>query len=436
MERGLLLLVFVVGVVLCGISVGLPPRRKLAVPKTNLWRVLALALGAALLTVPSGGYFGLGGQLGIGCALGALGAGLGVYLSSEQTDVWRRRVSGVGPVFLVLPLVLLFFRSSLFDALGGALLGWLGVGFLVGAELSALALPAVLLAGVGIAGYRGAPAGEMAALLLLGAGAVLFSLLTKLWPGWKGWLAFGLFFALEAHWLVTKVAPGDGKLFWAVVAGSVLAVVLRNLPREGESSPLLGLGEKRRILPLLLVLGGHVVGSHLGGAYGATLLTVALVVVSIALFEDFDVIALGLAAVLVLYRWLPLRWPELRMGFTDHHALPGLLVGALLPGLTRETERGRLAGGVLVGVAAIAALTLLGTKAALPLGVGLALGVLNLRASLALALLALAALIQFAGHVLPVIELGRVVRAEVLAGLAVLGAGAWLILHKESDEAL
>jgi hypothetical protein len=437
MERGLLVLVFVVGVVLCGLSLWLPPRARIALPSTRLRRALGLALGAALLTVPSGGYFGLGGHLGIGCALGALGAGLSAWLSAEQTDFWRRRISGIAPIFLILPLLLLFFRSSLFDALGGALLGWLGVGFLAGVEISALALPAVLLAGVGIAGYRGAPAGEMAALLLLGAGGALFSLLSKLWAGWRGWLGFGLLFALEARWLVTKVAVGDGKLLWAVVAGSALAVLLSKfsrtdppLERFASVPPRQAMG----ILPWVLVLAGHVVGSHLGGAYGATLLTVALLTVHLFLFEEIDVSVLGLAALLVLYRWLPLRWPELRLGFTDHHALPGLLLGALVPGLTKESERGRLAGGVLAAVVVVGALTLLGVKAALPLGVGLALGVLRERASLGLALVALAALIQFAGHVLPVVELGRVVRMEVLAGLAVLGGAAWWVLNKESDE--
>jgi hypothetical protein len=432
MERVLLFVVLFCGVLLSGLPLVLPPRVRLSLPPKSLYLVLALGLGATLLTLPAGGYFAAGGQLGLGCALGVLAAALGIWLSQEPSfDPWRRRVVSVAPILIALAIGLLFFRSSLFDLLGGIALGWLAVGFLAGADVLALSLPAVLVAGIGIAGYRGAPAAEMAALLLLVAGAMAFSLFTRLWSGWRGLLTFGALFALEARWLTTKVIPGNEKLFWAALLGGVAAVLLSRLPKTGA-------------LPLLLVLAGHVAGSHLGNAYGAAVFTVALLSVSVFLFEEVGLPALALSALLAVYRWLPLRWPELRLGFADHHALPGLLVGALLPLFPLSPSNGgaRLGspsgtpitgggGGIVAASALFGTLVLLGPRAGLPLGVGLALGALRERASVGLALLGLFALIQFTGHVLPVIEAGRVVRLEILAGLAVLGGSAWVALSRK-----
>lgn len=442
MERVLLFTVLFCGVLLSGLTIWLPPRVRLSPPPKNLYFALTLALVAVGLTLPSGGYFAMGGQLGLGCALGALTSALGAWLSSEHTDPWKRRISATAPVLIALSLGLLFFRESLFDLLGGIALGWLGVGVLLKADAIALALPSTLIAGVAIAGYRGAPAGEMAALLLLAAGAMAFSFFTRLWSGWRGLLAAGLLLALEARWLFTKVAIGDEKLFWAALVGGAAAILLSRLPKNGA-------------LPLLLILGGHVAGSHFGNAYGAAVFSLAVLALLLCLTDDLELPSLGLLAALIVYRWLPLRWPELRLGFAEHNALPGLLVGALVPMLTsslkpkadRESSQEdedfflpfpseeapkRGITEILLGASALGgALTLLGPRAALPMGVGLALGLLREKASIGLALLGLFALVQFTGHVLPVVEAGRVVRLEVLAGLAVLGGAAWFVRSRE-----
>ncbi len=441
MERVLLFTVLFCGVLLSGLTIWLPPRVRLSPPPKNLYFALTLALVAVGLTLPSGGYFAIGGQLGLGCALGALTSALGAWLSSEHTDPWKRRISSTAPVLIALSLGLLFFRESLFDLLGGIALGWLGVGVLLKADAIALALPSTLIAGVAIAGYRGAPAGEMAALLLLAAGAMAFSFFTRLWSGWRGLLAAGLLLALEARWLFTKVAIGDEKLFWAALIGGAAALLLSRLPRNGA-------------LPLLLILGGHVAGSHFGNAYGAAVFSLTVLAVSLCLTDDLELPPLGLLAALIVYRWLPLRWPELRLGFADHHALPGLLIGAMVPmmasrslSLSKDSreedddfflaspEEARLGKGlseIVLGASAMfGAITLLGPRAGLPMGIGLALGLLREKASIGLALLGLFALVQFTGHVLPVVEAGRVVRLEVLAGLAVLGGAAWFVRSRE-----
>ncbi|MGC4045918.1 MAG: hypothetical protein QM758_19170 [Armatimonas sp.] len=441
MERMLLFVVLFCGVLLSGLTIWLPPRVRLAPPPKNLYLTLGLALLAVGLTLPSGGYFAIGGQLGLGCALGALTSAIGCWLSAEQTDPWKRRISATAPVLIALSLGLLFFRASLFDLLGGIALGWLGVGMLMKADAIALALPSVLIAGVAIAGYREAPAGEMAAMLLLTAGAMAFSFFTRLWSGWRGLLAAGLLLALEGRWLFTKVALGDEKLFWAALVGGAAALLLSRLPKTGA-------------LPLLLILGGHVAGSQFGNAYGAAVFSLTVLAVSLCLTEDLEIPSLGLLAGLIVYRWLPLRWPELRLGFADHHALPGLIVGALVPVLplppAPSPEEGGGASGspsplgeglgrgrrgiseILLGASAVfGAITLLGARAGLPMGIGLALGMLREKASIGLALLGLFALVQFTGHVLPVLEAGRVVRLEVLVGLAVLGGAAWFVRSRE-----
>ena len=300
-----------------------------------------------------------------------------------------------------------------------------------------------LVAGVGIAGYRAAPAGESAALLLVGAGGLLFSLLPRFWPGWRGLTAFALLFGLELRWLTTKVLPDSGgKLFYAALLGAALGLALLWLKKDKRPAPALG---------LLLVLAGHVIGSHLGGAYGAALLSVALLAVAGFVGEGADPAPLALAALLVVYRWLPLRWPELKMGFTDSHAFPGLLVGALVCQIVppAPARRGSWGGVAMIGLAAAAlvgTLVLLGPKAALPLGVGLALAVLitpgpnngepegevsphywGPGGNPLFALLALFGLIQFAGHILPAVEMGRTARLEILVGLAVVSAALWAL---------
>ena len=303
-----------------------------------------------------------------------------------------------------------------------------------------------LVAGVGIAGYRAAPAGESAALLLIGAGGLLFSLLPKLWPGWRGILAFLVLFGLELRWLTLKILPDSGgKLFYAALLGVAIGLVLLWLKKDKRPAPALG---------LLLVLAGHVIGSHLGGAYGAALLSVALLAVAGFVGEGADASPLALAALLVAYRWLPLRWPELKMGFTDHSAYPGLLVGALVCQLA-PAARGKWGGVAMIGLAAAAlvgTLVLLGPKAALPLGIGLALAVLITPGpnngvpegigspkpggegawnapggNFLIALGALFGLIQFAGHILPAVEMGRTARLEILVGLGAVSLVLWLI---------
>jgi hypothetical protein len=410
----------------------LPPpgtlRVKLSAPPKELYLPVGLGLGTSLLTLPADGYFSIGGMLGLGCALGTVFSASGTWLSRDLADPWRRAVASLAPIFLALPLTLLFLRGSLLDSLSGLALGWLGVGLRAGTGATGLLLPATLIAGVGAACYRGIPDGDIAALLLLGAGTVAFSLLTRLWPGWRGLAAFALLLGLEASWLFHKVTPGNGKLLWLALSGVALAALLSRLPK---TSPM----------ALLLALGGHILGSHLGGPYGAAVVTLIVVIVTILLFEQIDVPAVALLTLMLLYRLLPLRWPELRLGFGDYQALPGLMVGALLPALTEparpeghpsSVKRGL--GAVTAGAVLVGTLVLLGAKAALPLGVGLALGLLRERASVAAALLGLFALVQFTGHILPIAEAGRVVRLEVAAGLALLGGLAWFLQRRTSRE--
>ena len=130
----MLFVVLFVGVLLLTATLWLPPRLRVSPPPKSLYLPLGLALLAVLSTAPSGGYWAIGGQLGVGVALGALAAGLGAWLSSSDDVSWRAKLVSVAPIFLALPVLLLFFRSSLFDALGGLALGWLGVSVLIGAN--------------------------------------------------------------------------------------------------------------------------------------------------------------------------------------------------------------------------------------------------------------------------------------------------------------
>ncbi len=253
-----------------------------------------------------------------------------------------------------------------------------------------------------------------------------------------------------------KIAP-EPRLFLVGLAGLLVWPAASWLLRDAESrdaarNPRSALGIPP--LAVLVVAAGFVASYQMLQGFGAGIYVLALWL-SAAMSPrrlGAEVSLLIFATILILYRAFATRFSDDLRGvsLTDQYALFGLIFGALLPGIMASLagcRSSRGLGGVLtlvlagtLSLVAPAAIVLLfGGKSALALLLGLALGSVQLVRSsnheipgfsqlpglfsLAVAL----ALTQFTGKVLPLTEMTRLHKVQLL-GWLVAGVVAALVL--------
>jgi len=446
------------------------------------WTALALPFLGFILTLPTTGkVFSSGQDLGRGFLVGGIAALLAARSPLRDRDGGRPTFEGVaGLAAAAAGIAALFLRAGIIDALAGVAIGWFVTTFpLYLALRRAPAAGAALAAG---AGFAAAVVGTAAAAIwrdsltpsvpkttwaaialafvacsaivllvcrtLLGKGATpSASEKLRLVPA-------GIFVALAAGTikLLTLKIGAEPRLFWAAVCGLITALVATWLlaaarPRDGRASSHLS------ALPILLIVAGFIAAYQLLHGLGAGLFVLALWLTSYAArpeqsetAEPADIALLLFASVMLISRVVAERYAGEMRGvvLTDQYALFGLIVGAVTPGLLAAITGRRSALGVAGALTLVPAVTLaagvpavvvllFGAKSALALLTGLALGALSgFRgddgadstgvASLLPGLYGLAsslALLQFTDILLPLTDMTRLRRVEMIGVLTV-----------------
>lgn len=260
-----------------------------------------------------------------------------------------------------------------------------------------------------------------------------------------------------------KIAP-EPRLFLVALAGLVVWPAVSWLLRDAadhDSARNPGSSSGLPPLAVLLAAAGFVASYQMLQGFGAGIYVLSLWLSAAMMPRRMggEVSLLLFATILVLYRVFATRYSgDLRgVNLTDQYALFGLIFGALLPGIMASLVGRRSAagaGGVLaiilagtLSLAAPAAVVLLfGGKSALALLLGLALGSVQvLRSSdgtpislsqlpglfsLAIAL----ALSQFTGRILPLTEMTRLHKVQLL-GWLIAGVIVALLLAEAATRA-
>ncbi|MBC8104444.1 MAG: hypothetical protein H7Z41_17855 [Cytophagales bacterium] len=278
-------------------------------------------------------------------------------------------------------------------------------------------------------------------------------------PGLFPALIFAAVAAITMKLFSVKIAP-EPRLFTVALAGLVVWPAAAWLLRDARSRDTARNPRAPHGLPplaVLLIAAGFVASYQMLQGLGAGVFVLALwlsAAVSSRRGEDETGLLL-FATILVLYRVFATRFGEDLRGvsLTDQYALFGLVFGALIPGVLASLVGHRSAsgkGGVLVLILAgtltlivpTAIVLLFGGKSALALLLGLALGSVQRQGSAESAssdgasgasnlpgLLSLAvalALSQFTGALLPLTEMTRIHKVQLL-GWLVAGVVAVLL---------
>lgn len=454
-----------------------------AIARPFLLAAVLLPVLVFLATLPGRPPFSEGHGWGRGFLLGGVGAGLAALVVRRGARAFRPilvpvAVYAIALAVLVAPLLLL--RTTLMDALLGTMIGWLVVSFLLFAGWEEDASNrSLLVAGTGFAVTLGATfalgtlrgpltpelaRGAWSAVAAVFAAGMLPALLIASAPTerplafWQRWLAPAVLAGLS--WLLSSKVVADPKVFTVAVLGlglgPALGWVLRN-PSDEPNTDNAAAGDFSAALALALVASGFLVAYQMLQGFGVGLLLLAAWLTPAAtrglprtgIGADRLTQLLLAGVVLLLYRLFASRWDnDLRtVTLTDHYALFGFLLGAVLPRLLAgllEAPRPGLVRVVVAGAAVLAVpgvvVVLWNVKCALALLAGLALsGVVGATPerrtrlhALFPALLAVAvalALAQWTGHVLPLSDLTRVEKIRLLLVLSgglfalILGSG-------------
>lgn len=399
---------------------------------------------------------------------------------SGATDEAAAPEGAFGLAAVAASLAVLFLRGGVIDALAGVAIGWFATAFPIWLLTRREQRPATaLVAGAGFtATLCGAAAlgiwrdeatpdlarttwsaitlafAALSALVLL-----VFRIATPKSAAVVPPVAYAVIAAGAMKLFAVKIAP-EPKLFWALAAGLIVwpiaAWLLRDAAARDTARNPRSLAAGLPPLSVLLLASGFLVAYQLLRGVGAGIFVLALWL-SAAAFPRRSVRAMGadialllFATLLLLDRVFTTRYAEEMRGvvLTDQYGLFGLMVGALTPGLLaslvgRRSAMGLggiltliLAGTLSLGVPAIVVL-LFGGKSALALLLGLALGsaqafragsdpdgiliapgtsLLPGQFALAIAL----AMVQFTGALLPLTEMTRQHKVQLL-GVLVAG---------------
>ncbi len=452
---------------------------------------LVLPVLGFLLSLPTNPpLFSAGQGMGIGFLIGGAAALLAAGSVFRQHGAGGIAASS-GIACAATALALLFLRASLIDALLGLAIGWLAVTFPLylsvsgksddesdhSRNLAAGVGFAVALCGTAALGAWRAELTPALARTTWSAAAILFAavgslaalaaqfalpqnLLSDSTKATGRALVPALIFAvlggIALKLFSVKIAP-ESRLFLVGLAGLLVwpaaLWLLRDADaRDSSRNPRSALGVPP--LAVLLVAAGFVASYQMLQGFGAGVYVLALwlsAAISPRRLES-EISLLLFATALVLYRVFATRFNDDLRGvtLTDQYALFGLIFGALLPGIMASLVGRRPAVGaggvltlVLAGTLALlapAAIVLLfGGKSALALLLGLALGTVQLLRGVGngtsdfsqlpglFTLSVSLALCQFTGKILPLTEMTRLHKVQLL-GWLIAGIVAALVL--------
>lgn len=432
MERGLLIVSLVLGLVLGAIGLA-PPRKSVPFP----WRASLPGVGAFLLTLPQTGWFAPGQALGIGLLVGTVLGLLAGWLCLQE-----KARAALGLVAVGIALVGLTTTLFPVDLLLGIALGYLVTQCLLAILYPSAVDSLTLSSGVAVAALAAAALGTyrtnggaiapwlVLPSVLIALGGLFTTVTERFLPLERRFVAclgLAVLFVLVLRPLLLPL----NVIAWALAGcagGGVLLAALLDAQGKGESAERRGLGA-------LLTLGSVLLAAHLGQGLGVALLAIGLGM-GAAVCGSLTTLALPLtlAVLTALWRLFAQRWTGVRtIALHEQYLLLGLLLGGLLPtlagGLAAKyaSWAGVLKSGAVLLSLPFIATVLYGPSAALALLLGMLAATLwriaaEVPVPSAAPLFSLSvatALTQLMGHLEPLADGTRLARLK-LSGLALL----------------